>query len=59
MEYETMTPEEFAKAMERIASQRDPAYSHVQADAAMCIILRDLGYGEGITYFENMRKWYE
>ena len=54
------SPEEFAVKMSKIeaGNDYDPHDSHLDADCLMSETLRDLGYGEGIAIFENIRKWY-
>jgi hypothetical protein len=59
------TPEEFAEMMRNIPKTLDERKmpwdeedSHRLADAYMCDLLRELGYGKGIDIFENMAKWY-
>ena len=61
-----MTPTEFLEALKEIdeTTKRpgrqydDLEQFHSDADDLMCKILRDLGYGEGIDFFENHEKWY-
>ena len=53
-----MTPEEFAKAMRKLANGDDTEDSHFEADQIMCDILRALGYGEGVKVFREMKRWY-
>lgn len=55
-----MTPYEFCDAMWRIRIQQDstPEYNHIEADALMCVLLRELGYGDGVKEFEKMERWY-
>ena len=63
------TSKRFAKEMTNIANMLekgegfagrfiDEEDAHVLADALMCEILRELGYGEGVDIFLNMSKWY-
>jgi hypothetical protein len=53
-----MTPEQAAEEMRRIADTYDEEGGHIEADALMCQILRDLGYGEAMDIFRDMDKWY-
>jgi hypothetical protein len=53
-----MTPQEFANKMREFASDADIESGHEYADALMCSILRQLGYGDGVDVFVNMDKWY-
>ena len=52
-----MTPEEFAQRMHDVLFQ-GPEEGHHEADDLMCQVLRELGYGAGIDFFERMGKWY-
>ena len=63
-----MTPDEFRLQMKEIRdnaelSPYEGGYinvekSHMQADALMSDMLTALGYGQGVTIFEKMGKWY-
>ena len=55
-----MTPESFEAKMREIDRSRggDPESAHGAADDLMCELLRSLGYGKGVSVFENMAKWY-
>ena len=53
-----MTAEEFNKAMSALADSNDEEVSHREADKLMCRLLTELGYGDGVKHFEEMRKWY-
>ena len=67
-ENHVLTPEEFAKAMEDISDKltnppKDCPYydeedAHVEMDYLMCDLLRSLGYGDGVSIFENANRWY-
>ena len=52
-----MSPDEFLEKMKAIESQ-SPEYFHINADDLMCDLLRRLGYGEGIDFFEKQERWY-
>jgi hypothetical protein len=60
MEEKVMSPEEFAKAMNKMFDNqsKDKENAHRSADALMLKILTDLGYGEGVEAFKKMPKWY-
>lgn len=53
-----LTPEQFKIKMQELDNDYDPELSHCNADDLMCNLLIELGYGEGIKIFENMKKWY-
>lgn len=54
-----MNPEEFKEAMQEAISQGfDEEITHKELDNLMCILLRQLGYGEGVDIFEKAEKWY-
>ena len=55
-----MSPKEFLDAMQTIAqyNESDPDGSHSEADDLMCRVLKQLGYGVGVSVFENMDKEY-
>ena len=58
------TPKEFAEKMKSIAETEteykalDVEVRHVDMDNAMCELLTELGYGEGVKIFKNCYKWY-
>ena len=60
-----MTPTEFLEALKEIdkMAKRPRGYDdleqfHSDADDLMCEILRNLGYGDGVDFFENHERWY-
>jgi hypothetical protein len=55
-----MNPETFKQKMYEIrdAEHNDVETKHIDADEIMCEVLIELGYGEGITIFQKMKKWY-
>lgn len=55
-----MTPEEFADKMGKIqpTERGDTEIEHGLADDLLCLVLEELGYGEGVRVFEEMDKWY-
>lgn len=48
----------FAHEMRILSRSNDIEMAHILADALMCNLLRELGYGEGVQIFEDMKKWY-
>ena len=52
-----MTPEEFAEKMEKL-SELDTERRHIEMDGLMCVLLTELGYGEGVEIFDDCYKWY-
>lgn len=48
----------FTNEMRRIGRNNDTEMAHILADELMCKLLCELGYGEGVQIFEEMRKWY-
>ena len=52
-----MTPSEFLERMMRCRSG-DQENDHLEMDRLMCDLLTDLGYEDGVSYFENTDKWY-
>ena len=54
-----MTPNEFERKMQEIFNNDDDTeLNHEKADALLCEVLTQLGYENGITIFENAKKWY-
>lgn len=61
-----MSPAEFLEALKEIdkTTKRpgrqydDYELFHISADDLMCEILRGLGYGDGVDFFETHEKWY-
>jgi hypothetical protein len=58
-----MTPEQFRDEMASIlkADQErgaDHEETHLAADHVMCELLRELGYGDGVDCYEQMKRWY-
>ena len=54
------TPKEFADAMKEIEITEggDPEVAHGMADDLLCELLDELGYGEGVEIYTNLKKWY-
>ncbi len=61
---EIMTPEEFKVKMEALKGKPDNYgflgidEAHGEMDEAMCELLIDLGYGDGIEIFRQQEKFY-
>jgi hypothetical protein len=55
-----LTPEEFANKMKSLYVKLggDQEAFHADADDLMCVLLRSLGYAEGVEIFEKADKWY-
>jgi hypothetical protein len=55
-----MTPEEFLEQMKVIVGRHDYDKEDIHRcmDRLMCMLLRELGYEEGVEFFENTPKWY-
>ena len=55
-----ITPQQFAIRMKKIYDNDDldVEREHIEADALMCLVLRHLGYAEGVEIFVNAPKWY-
>jgi hypothetical protein len=52
--------QQFASLMRQCAkiAESDPEVAHVEADKAMCLILEETGFHEGVAIFRDMTKWY-
>ena len=55
-----MTPAEFGAVMRHISEEcgGDIEGAHAMADEAMCKLLIDLGFDDGVKIFDEMDKWY-
>ena len=56
-----ITPDEFAKVMKEIRDEygeHDEEVMHVLMDELMCKVLKQFGYDEGVTIFDDAHKWY-
>lgn len=55
-----MMPAAVAAEMRRISQEYagDPEEAHSEADALLCRVLRQWGYGEAADVFEKLHKWY-
>ncbi len=59
MDRRALSPHSFKLSMQLIQkAYSEPDDSHVEADKLMMDTLMDLGYGEGIAVFAQMKKWY-
>lgn len=55
-----ITPQEFKAKMETLyeVNCHDPEDFHIMADKLMMQVLADLGYADGVTFFDQKEKWY-
>lgn len=53
-----ITPEQARDRMQEIIATKDEEVGHQEADWLMCEILESLGYGEMVSQFNKMTKWY-
>jgi len=55
-----MTPEEFKKNMAEISAiaENNEEAAHRGADFLICLLLREIGYGDGVDIFRDMPKRY-
>lgn len=55
-----MTSQEFAEKMKAIEDKHDGDWEviHSQGDDLMCILLRELGYSDGIDVYETWVRWH-
>lgn len=55
-----ITPEEFEKEMCEIWEKQggDPEAAHGAMDDLMAKVLCQLGYGEGLNFWDKQEKWY-
>jgi hypothetical protein len=57
-----MTREEALKALVDIQQEekksRDYEMTHVDADSVLCQLLFSLGYGDVVTEYQRINKWY-
>ena len=51
-------PKAIAAAQQRSGEFHDQEAEHMEADAILCILLRELGYPEVSDAFEKIDKWY-
>ena len=51
-------PETFYENMFALFNAYDPETAHIEADKMMCELLRSLGYGKAVDYFEEQERWY-
>lgn len=56
-----ITPEEFAKRMQKLKDLNInyQEMAHKNMDALMCMVLKELGYGEGVKIYLSTDKWFE
>ena len=60
-----MSPEEFRQKMSDIYDKHhvrknfpETEMCHIEMDELLCEALRELGYGAGVSIYENTGKWY-
>jgi len=53
-----MTREEALKALVALQKDDDIEMEHVEADRVLCQLLVTLGYGDVVTEFNRITKWY-
>ena len=53
-----MDAKQFNLNMQKILQIKSVYQRHIEADALMCSVLTQLGYGEGVLNFLTMEKWY-
>jgi len=53
-----MTPEYFKERMGGLDNDLDTECAHYEMDKAMCDLLEQLGYGDGVQVFRDAHKWY-
>ena len=55
-----MTPKDFEFEMQTLIAKHgdDIETLHYEMDELMCEVLTELGYGKGVTVFENADRWY-
>jgi len=50
--------EEYTKLMEVCISKADTEGAHIEADAVLCQLLRELGYEKVVEKWYEVSKWY-
>lgn len=53
-----MTKEEAIEELKKIAKDNDIEMAHVEADSVLCQLLFTLGYGDVVTEYHRITKWY-
>lgn len=53
-----MTKEEAIEALKTLATDDDIELAHVEADSVLCQLLFTLGYGDVVTEYHRITKWY-
>jgi hypothetical protein len=53
-----ITPLEFKKRMEELASMCDEESAHAEDDKLMEQVLEERGFKDGVEVFKRMLKWY-
>jgi hypothetical protein len=54
------SPEEFLDEMKALKEEypRSPEHFHRHADELICDLLVELGYKDGVEFFQKEKKWY-
>ena len=54
------SPDRFAKEMKAIREEEGGDYeiAHEKMDNIMCRVLLELGYRDGVAFFNEQKKWY-
>lgn len=50
--------DKYKEIMNRLANSGDTEMAHSEADEALCVLLRELGYGAVVEVYESVEKWY-
>lgn len=53
-----MTKQEAVARLIELRHQDDREFAHVRADRVLCELLAELGYGEVVTAWQQIEKWY-
>lgn len=53
-----MTREEAIAKLVALQKENDIEMEHVEADSVLCQLLVTLGYGDVVTEFNRITKWY-
>ena len=55
-----ITPNELSAMLKNIKVKKggDPEACHANADDLLCLVLKQLGYGEAVEIFDSLPKWY-
>lgn len=53
-----MDRERALAALQELKKCADQEFAHVEADAILCLLLKELGYGDVVQAFRALDKWY-